>query len=73
MTIYILVLAILFEGQTHIFQYGNRGEPVEFATKAECERVLKEQAKEVPELLKASPGATLQAIHCVARVAQKGA
>lgn len=65
MTVYVLMLAILFEGETHIFQYGNRGTPYDFKTKEACERVLEEQKVEVPKMLAASPGAQLQAIKCV--------
>lgn len=72
MTIFILVIAVLFEGETHIFQYGNQGRPVEFPTQAACERVLREQEREIPGLLAKSPGATLQAIRCIPAPAKGG-
>jgi hypothetical protein len=65
MTFYILMLAVLFEGETHIFHYGQGRQPVQFKTLEACEKELKVQAVEVPELLKKNPGATLQAIRCI--------
>ncbi len=70
MSVYVLLLAVLFEGQTHIFHYGNQHRAVEFPTKAACEKMLKEQEVEVPKLLQ--NGATLQAIRCVERPAKGG-
>ena len=72
MTVFILVIAVLFEGEIHIFHYGNGQEPTQFKTKAACERELKVQEKEVPEILKKNPGATLQAIRCIERPTSNG-
>jgi hypothetical protein len=72
MTVYILLLAVMFEGETHIFHYGNGNRPVEFKTKEACERELKVQAVEVPKLLEKNPGATLQAIRCIEQPARGG-
>ncbi len=67
MTIYVMVIAVLLDGETLIFQYGDRGRAKEFQTKEACEKVLEEQRKEVPKLLAPTPGASMQAIRCIER------
>lgn len=64
MTIWILVLAVLFEGQVHIFHYGGE-KPYEFPTKDTCEAKLEVEKARVPTLLK--EGATMVGIKCVER------
>lgn len=68
MSVYVIVLAVLFNGETLVFEYGNRGATVQFSTKAECEEVRAREEKTVPGLL-ASGGtaATLKSILCVER------
>ncbi len=66
MTVFILVLAVMFEGETHIFQYGNGREAVQFKSPEACELELKRQRDmEIPKLLAKSPGAKLEAIRCI--------
>ncbi len=68
MTIYLLVLAILFEGEIHVFQYGNGREPVQFKSKEACEaELVRQRDVEVPKLLAKTQTATLQAIRCLER------
>lgn len=64
MTIWILVLAVLFEGQIHMFHYGAE-KPFEFPTKETCEAKLTVEKERVPTILK--DGATLVAIKCIPR------
>lgn len=64
MTIFVLVLAVLFEGQIQIFHFGS-DRPYEFPTREACEARLRIEEPKVPALLQ--EGAKLMAMRCLER------
>ena len=68
MIFYVLVIAVLFEGQiyTAAFNGGDQSKPyTSFSKKADCEAEKARQMKQMDKIL--SPGATLIELNCVER------
>lgn len=73
MTVFVLVLALLFEGEVHMAVYnaGNRDKAHEFKSRAACEKERTRQLTQMDKIL--APGATLLELVCVQRNAEGGA
>ena len=73
MTIYVLILAIIFEGEVQfaVFNNGDRSKEHEFKTAAACEKERERQLGTMHTIL--APGAVFVDLQCVARNAQGGA
>lgn len=72
MTIWVLVLAVLFQGDIFTAVY-NGGKPGahEFKSKSSCEQELQKQMSQMDKIL--PEGAKLVSLSCVSRLAEKGA
>ncbi len=62
MTFFLLVIAVLFEGEIHVFHYGS-DKPFAFPTLETCEAKLVQEQPRIPSLLK--DGAKLLAMRCL--------
>jgi len=73
MTIYVLILAIIFEGEVQfaVFNNGDRSKAHEFKTQAACEKERGKQLDSMHTIL--APGAIFVDLQCVARNAKAGA
>ena len=72
MTIYVLILALIFEGEVQFAAFNNGGpKDYEFKTKAACEVERGKQLANMHKIL--APGAVFVDLQCVARNAQGGA
>lgn len=73
MTIYVLILALMFEGEIHFAAFNGNipGKVHEFKSRAACEKERAAQLAQMDRIL--APGATLVDLTCVALVAQGGA
>lgn len=67
MTVYILLLAVFFEGEIHTFHFGAQDKPHPFVAKEACERTLRELEPQIRRDLRAD--ARLIEIRCVERPA----
>ena len=73
MVIYVLILAIIFEGEVQfaVFNNGDRNKEHEFKTQAACEKERGKQLDAMHTIL--TPGAVFVDLQCVARNAKGGA
>lgn len=73
MVVYVLILALLFEGEVHfaVFNNGDRNKEHEFKSREACEATRAKQLANMHNIL--APGATLVELTCVARPAKAGA
>ena len=73
MTVYVLILALIFEGEVQfaIFNNGDRSKDHEFKTAAACEKERERQLGTMHTIL--APGAIFVDLQCVARNAKEGA
>lgn len=73
MTIYVLILAFLWEGEIQVAAYngGNPTKTHEFRTKEACDNERAKQLMQMDKIL--ANGATLVELKCIARNAQGGA
>jgi hypothetical protein len=73
MVIYVLILAIIFEGEVQfaVFNNGDRNKEHEFKTQAACEVERGKQLANMHKIL--APGAVFVDLQCIARNAQGGA
>ena len=73
MTVYVLILAIIFNGEVQIavFNNGDRGKDHEFKTQEACETERGKQLASMHTIL--APGAVFVDLQCVARNARHGA
>lgn len=73
MIVYVLILAIIFEGEVQfaVFNNGDRNKEHEFKTQAACETERSKQLDSMHTIL--APGAIFVDLQCVARNAKAGA
>ena len=72
MTIYVLILALIFEGEVQFATFSNGGpKDYEFKTQAACEAKRAKSLSNMHKIL--APGAVFVDLQCVARNAQGGA
>ena len=67
MSVFVLVLALLFEGEVMVAVYnaGNPHKAHEFKARVDCERERDKQLGQMDKIL--APGATLLELQCVER------